>query len=186
MQEFQTAERKILIQAARDSILRGLAHENSYTININQYAEQLRQPRACFVTLHINNRLRGCIGSLLAHQPLILDVIQNANNAAFKDPRFPPLTADEYPDLTLEISVLSAPQAMHFTSEEDLLQQIRPGIDGLILSDNGHRGTFLPSVWEQLPERSDFLKHLKSKAGLPTNYWSNTIQIENYTAELIS
>ena len=102
------------------------------------------------------------------------------------DPRFRPLTDAEYPKLVLDISILSTPQPMHFESEQDLLRQIRPGIDGLILSDHGHRGTFLPSVWEQLPDPVIFLQHLKQKAGLPTNYWSDTIQVENYTTELIS
>ena len=186
MQEFKQPERALLLKAAHDSINYGLRTQNILQIDIAMFPEQICQSRACFVTLHLNSQLRGCIGSLLAHQPLIQDVVQNAYSAAFKDPRFKPVTLEEYPQLVLDISVLSQAQPMKFNSEADLLTQIRPGIDGLILSDNGHRGTFLPSVWKQLPDPHEFLRHLKNKAGLPADYWSNTIKIENYTTELIS
>jgi AmmeMemoRadiSam system protein A len=138
------------------------------------------------VTLHLGKQLRGCIGSLQGYQPLIVDVAMNAFNAAFRDPRFLPMTESELPKISLDISVLSKSQPMHFSSEADLLSQLRPGIDGLIISDHGHRGTFLPSVWEQLPDPATFLSHLKTKAGLPTNYWSNTLTVQRYTTELIS
>lgn len=187
MQEFQQKERDILLKTAHDTIQFCLNNPlNKMPTHLNEYPEQLRLQRACFVTLHLNGQLRGCIGSLQAHQALILDVIQNSYSAAFRDPRFAPLTAEEIPLISLEISVLTTPRRMQFNSEADLLQQILPGADGLILSDAGHRGTFLPSVWQQLPEKQAFLQHLKIKAGLPTNYWSNSITVERYTTELIS
>lgn len=186
MQEFNKVDRQILLQTARDTIKYCLDKPfDSMQITLADFSEHLRQERASFVTLHTHHKLRGCIGSLQAHQPLIVDVMQNSYNAAFRDPRFAPLTLSEFTNLHLEISILSKPEPMHFTSEADLLQQLRPSLDGLILSAGGHRGTFLPSVWEQLPDKKDFLQHLKVKAGLATNYWSDTITIERYTTELI-
>jgi AmmeMemoRadiSam system protein A len=143
-----------------------------------------RVPRSStFVTLHLDGQLRGCIGSLEAHRPLAEDVAANAFAAAFRDPRFPPVSRAEAARLALEISVLSPAEPMHFRSEADLLAQLRPGIDGLILSDLGRRGTFLPSVWSQLPAARDFLVHLKHKAGLPADHWSATLSVERYTTE---
>jgi AmmeMemoRadiSam system protein A len=184
-QEFQQAERDILLKTARDSIYHGLTQQGMLSVDLDQIPAQLTQTRGCFVTLHLNKQLRGCIGSLTAHQALIDDVVQNAYSAAFRDPRFAPLTLEEFKNITLDISVLSKPEPMKFNSEADLIRQLRPSIDGLILSDNGHRGTFLPAVWEQLPDPAEFLRHLKNKAGLQADYWSSTVKIERYTAELI-
>ena len=121
----------------------------------------------------------------MAHRPLVIDVAENAYSAAFLDPRFLPLTKEEYPLLSKHISILSKPEPMSFASEEDLLQQIKPNIDGLILSEYDYRGTFLPSVWKSLPDKKEFLAHLKMKAGLPPDYWSDTLKVERYTADLI-
>lgn len=186
MVEFSDSERKLLLQAAHNSIEQTLTKHQTLTIDLSKYPIHLQQDRACFVTLHLLGQLRGCIGSLISHRPLIVDVIQNAYNAAFSDQRFTPVTLSEWPKIKMEISVLSEPQPMHFTSEADLIRQLRPNVDGLIITDHGNRGTFLPSVWEQLPEPAIFLQHLKHKAGLPTDYWSDTLMVENYTAELIS
>lgn len=139
--------------------------------------------RATFVTLEIGGALRGCIGVLEAIRPLVVDVARNAFAAAFEDPRFPRLTRAELPRLDIHISVLTPPEPMHFDSEADLLRQIRPGIDGLILEDRGRRGTFLPSVWEQLPKPDEFFEHLRHKAGLPGGYWSETLIVSRYTTE---
>ncbi len=147
--------------------------------------DELQEKRATFVTLEIHGRLRGCIGRLEACRPLAEDVAANAVSAAFDDPRFPPLSKEEFEKLDLHISILSPPEEMQFESEADALAQIRPGIDGLILQEGGRRGTFLPSVWEQLPDRDTFWAHLKMKAGLPADYWSDSIRLFRYTAELI-
>ena len=144
---------------------------------------QLLQPRACFVTLTINDELRGCIGTLEAYRPLYQDLAENSRASALRDPRFPPLREQELEAVEIHISILSPPEPMEFRSEVDLLEQIRPGVDGLILTEGGHRGTFLPSVWEQLPTPELFLGHLKQKAGLPPTYWSNTLEISRYTTE---
>lgn len=179
--KYTKLQQETLLKLALDSIQYGVKHHKVMSINLDNYAENLTKPRATFVTLEIAGKLRGCIGSLIAHQPLAQDIVHNAYAAAFEDPRFPPVTEDEVEQLEIHISILDTPKPMSFTSEEDLIKQIRPNIDGLILSDKGYRGTFLPSVWESLPDREDFLKHLKMKAGLPVDYWSDTLKVEKYT-----
>ena len=172
-----------LLGVARESIVHGLRHGRPLDTDGDYYPPALRIPRASFVTLETGDELRGCIGTLEARRSLVEDVAGNAFSAAFRDPRFPPLHADELAQLGIHISVLSPPQPMAFDSEGDLIAQLRPGADGLILSAPGHRGTFLPSVWESLPQPEEFLRQLKRKAGLPANYWSHDIAVERYTAE---
>ena len=138
------------------------------------------QKRGVFVTLHKAGQLRGCIGSLSAHRSLSEDVAENAFAAAFRDHRFSAVNEAEIDDIEMSISVLTAPEMIVFTSESDLISQLRPGLDGLILTEGGNRGTFLPSVWENYPQADSFLAHLKMKAGLPTDYWSGTIKVERY------
>jgi AmmeMemoRadiSam system protein A len=176
---------KILLQVAKESIRNGLKTQQQLHVEPSNYDEELRLIRATFVTLETYKHLRGCIGTLTAQRPLISDVAYHAYAAAFSDPRFPKLQALEYPALDIHISILSPPEPMKFNSEVDLIQQLRPGVDGLILSDGFHQGTFLPSVWQSLSEPRDFLQHLKQKAGLPSEYWSDTIKLERYTAEYI-
>ena len=182
---FTDDEKKQLLDLAKASIQFGLEHGHPIAVTLGNYPAHLQEQRACFVTLQINNQLRGCIGSLEAHRPLVEDVADNAYAAAFRDPRFGPVSESEYPNLQYHISVLNPPEPMTFSSEEDLLKQIRPNIDGLVLSDKGYRGTFLPSVWESLPTAREFFTHLKQKAGLPMNYWSDTLTVERYTVESI-
>jgi AmmeMemoRadiSam system protein A len=144
----------------------------------------LNLPGATFVTLTQNGQLRGCIGSLEPHRALDQDVRANAVAAAFRDPRFPPLTLAELPHTRVEVSLLSAPEPMSFTDEADVLRQLRPNIDGIILiaGRNGQlgRSTFLPQVWEQLPDPRLFMAHLKQKAGLPPDWWSAEVQLQRY------
>ncbi len=174
-----------LLQLARASIGHGLETGKPLRVHLDDFPEALTLPRATFVTLERYGQLRGCIGMLEATRPLAEDVAENAFAAAFRDPRFPSLRQDELDGLDLHISILSPAQAMAFESESDLLAQLRPGVDGLILREGYRRGTFLPSVWEQLPEPAQFLRHLKQKAGLPADYWSDSIEISRYSAELI-
>ncbi|VAW77048.1 COG2078: Uncharacterized ACR [hydrothermal vent metagenome] len=178
-----SAERKQLIDIAWQSLHHGLAHGSPLQPDSSGFDAVLSAPGASFVTLHRHEQLRGCIGSLEAHRPLATDVAQNTYSAAFRDPRFPPLDNNELDGLTLDISVLGKPEAIIFSSEQDLIQQLRPDIDGLILIDNGQRGTFLPSVWEALPQPEKFLRQLKRKAGLSEDYWSDTLQVMRYTTE---
>jgi AmmeMemoRadiSam system protein A len=175
--------RRTLIGIARASIRHGLEHGKALIPDMEDYDDELQVVRACFVTLNRFGMLRGCIGHLEAIMPLVKDVAENAYSAAFRDPRFPPLTRDEYTDLELHISVLTPPEPLAVDSESDLLARMRPGIDGLILEDGYARGTFLPSVWESLPEPSDFLRHLKRKAGLADHHWSDTLKVYRYETE---
>lgn len=141
---------------------------------------ELQQAAATFVTLHLAGRLRGCIGTLEAHRTLLNDVRHNAKAAAFRDPRFPPLRAEEFPQITIEVSLLTAPVALHFNSEAEALAQLRPGVDGVILRCATQRATFLPQVWEDLPEPGQFMAQLKRKAGLAMDDWNDDIQLARY------
>lgn len=176
-------QRSELVDVAWQSLHYGLSHGCQIPVNENAFDNILTAPGASFVTLHRHGQLRGCIGCLEAHQALVTDVAQNAFSSAFRDPRFPPLKKEELEGLTLDISVLGKPEAMLFSSEQDLLSQLRPGIDGLILEDDGQRGTFLPTVWESLPQPDDFFRQLKRKAGLPEQHWSEGIKVWRYTTE---
>ena len=175
-----TEDKETCHQVARDSIRYGLEHGKKISVNTDDYSPQLQQKFATFVTLHKNGALRGCIGALEAYQPLINDIAEHAYAAAFSDPRFPQLESSEFEQLEIEISVLGKPEAMTFKDEEDLLNQIRPNIDGMIIESGYNRGTFLPSVWEQLPDKREFLNHLKMKAGLPLSWWDNSAKISRY------
>ena len=175
-----TEEQITCLQVAGESIKHGLQYGAPLQVDIDNYSSVLQQNFASFVTLHKDGELRGCIGTLEAYQPLITDIAEHAYSAAFQDPRFPALQDDEYEQIDIEISVLGKPEEMTYKNEEDLLHQIRPDIDGLILEHGYNRGTFLPSVWEQLPEKKDFLNHLKMKAGLPVDWWDNAAKISRY------
>lgn len=178
---YSKEEQKILLEIAEQSIEHGLNQGCSLPIQTAQYPETLQATRATFVTLKKQGELRGCIGTLNATRPLVNDIAYNAYAAAFEDPRFPPLLANEKDLLEISISILSTPEPAIFTSEQALIEQLRPGIDGLILEDSYHRGTFLPSVWESLPDPQQFISHLKLKAGLPADYWSDSIKVKKYT-----
>lgn len=173
-------DQQTCLQVARESIQYGLQHGTALKIVSSDYSNNLQQDLATFVTLHKNGVLRGCIGALEAYQPLINDIVEHAYSAAFQDPRFPALQNNEYDQLDVEISVLGKPETMTIENEEDLLQQIRPNVDGLVLEFGYNRGTFLPSVWEQLPEKKEFLNHLKLKAGLSQQWWDNAVKISRY------
>lgn len=176
-------EHILLRNVAKEAIAYGLEYGGHMPVDTSRYPLALRKPGASFVTLKKYGELRGCIGSLEAYQPLVEDIAHNAYAAAFSDPRFPSLSESELAELDIHISVLTPAVPMQFTSQADLLQQIQPGIDGLVLEDGRHRGTFLPAVWEQLPDAAQFLQHLKLKAGLPADYWSDSIKISRYTTE---
>lgn len=174
-----------LLNVAVSSIANGLNTGSPRRVNRNAVDPVLSENGACFVTLKKDGRLRGCIGSPEAHQPLIDDIAQNAFRAAFKDPRFPPLESSELSSLSLSISILSPQSEMNIKDEADLLAQLRPGEDGLVIADGGRRALFLPSVWTQLPDRTTFLQHLKKKAGLPIGHWSPGFRAWRFSAHEI-
>jgi AmmeMemoRadiSam system protein B/AmmeMemoRadiSam system protein A len=175
---------RLLLQIARDNIrhaLRDGARRGERVLPA-VLPETLQQDGAAFVTLKRQGALRGCIGSPLAWRSLAVDVADNAVKAALEDPRFPPLLPAELEDLDLSVSVLTPPVPMTIADEADLLAQLRPGIDGLIIEDGGHRALFLPSVWEQLPDPREFLGHLKRKAGLSPHHWSPGFRAQRFQA----
>lgn len=177
-----TAHQELLIRVAYQSIEHGLRHHQPLTLNILDFPEVLREPRPVFVTLRIGGDLRGCIGTLEYSQPLVLNVARYAHASAYSDPRFPPLAPHELGLVNLSISVLSPLEELNFDSEAQLMTQLRPSIDGLLLEEGCHRATLLPSVWEDIPDKEEFLQRLKIKAGLPKEYWSSNIRIQRYTA----
>jgi AmmeMemoRadiSam system protein A len=176
-------ERRALLQIARDSIEHGLDAHQPLTVDTLAIARALRVPAACFVTLKREGQLRGCIGSLEAQEPLVRAVADAAFSAAFGDPRFPPLSREELADLEIEISVLSPLQAVDVSSERELLELLRPGVDGLVLSEGQRRSTFLPAVWEMLPRPRDFVRQLKAKGGWLELYWSPEMKAQRFQTE---
>lgn len=174
---------RLLVTLAREAI----AAELGVPMPVSKVASQpegwLAEPGAVFVTLTREGELRGCIGSLEAHRPLLDDLRANARAAAFGDPRFPPLDVEELDGTQVEVSILSRPEPMSFRNEADLLARLRPGIDGVILEYGWHRATFLPQVWEQLPEPRQFIAQLKRKAGLAADFWAEDIRVSRYSVE---
>ena len=170
-----------LLALARGAIADELGIENSAAALVDDDAPWLTEPGATFVTLTQEERLRGCIGSLVARRPVLVDVRSNAVAAAFADPRFPALAAIEYEQTRVEVSLLSEPQPLAFGSQDEALASLRPGVDGVILEFAAWRSTFLPQVWEQVPDPSTFLAHLKRKAGLPADFWHEEMRLQRYT-----
>jgi hypothetical protein len=177
-----TEDRATLLDVAQSSIRSGLHTGRPLVVDPASFADAIRTLRASFVTLRIGDQLRGCVGSVKARRPLVVDVAENAFNAAFQDPRFTPLRAAEFPMLTIHVSVLSPMEPLVCSSETDLLDQIRAG-DGLEIEYGAYRGLLLPSVWEQLPDKQLFLQMLKMKAGIPTTFWSQHINVYRFTTE---
>lgn len=174
--DISASEKSELLSLARHSISYFISQRKTLAIDLNNYSERLRQQAASFVTLHSKAKLRGCIGSTTAYQPLAVDVVHHAQAAAFEDPRFPPVTADEHEEITISVSVLTHPEPLNVDDIQQLVDQLEPGVDGLIIKDGFHQATFLPSVWQQLPEPRNFLQHLIRKAGLPVNYAGDNLQ----------
>jgi AmmeMemoRadiSam system protein A len=173
-----TAERgRLLLAIARESVTEALG-----LCTAGNYDEPwLRESGACFVTLTRRGDLRGCVGSVRAFRELFEDVWSNARASAFYDSRFPPVGRQELAEISVEVSLLSAPEPLRFGSEEEALRLLCPGYDGVILEAGSCRATFLPQVWDQLPEPRDFMMHLKRKAGLHPTFWSPEVQLYRYS-----
>jgi AmmeMemoRadiSam system protein A len=181
--ELSQKDKQTLLSLAMESVEYGVTEGSVMEVRAKDYSEALRQERATFVTIKRKGKLRGCIGMIDPIRPLVVDVVHNAHSAAFRDPRFSPLERKELERLELYISILSLRESMSFYSEEDLLSQMRPGVDGLVLEDNFYCGAFLPVMWDQIPDREEFLKNLKRKAGLPSDYWSDSLRVSRFTSE---
>lgn len=168
---------KTLLHLARAAI----ASELGFVSHDLPKTDWLSEPGATFVTLTLHGQLRGCIGSLEAHRALIDDVRHNAVSAAFQDPRFDPLSKEEFAGVLIEVSLLSKPEPIRYSSEQDALAQLHPGKDGVIFEYGRYRSTFLPQVWAQLQQPQVFLAHLKNKAGLPDDFWAEGVKLSRYT-----
>ncbi len=173
----QTEQGKILLPIARAAISRALDVPHT----ADETAPWLIEHGACFVTLTQGGELRGCIGTLQAHRPLLADVKSNAVSAAIHDPRFLPLSVEELDITTVEISLLSPTSAMEVRDEADALAQMRPGVDGIVFEYGSYRSTFLPQVWEDLAQPRQFLAMLRRKAGLPDDFWEEGVELSRYT-----
>lgn len=174
---FDTSREQTLLHLARAAIAKKLG----FVSDDLPRPAWLEEPGATFVTLTLHGQQRGCIGSLEASRPLIDDVRHNAVTAAFEDPRFAPLTKEEFADVIIDVALLSAPEPIRFSSEKDALTQLNPGLDGVTLECGANRATFLPNAWVDLPDRQDYLAHLKSQAGLAEDFWSDDIKLSRFT-----
>jgi len=180
--ELDRQQQQLLLGIARQAIQCELNGRQPPAPVPESLAEPLTAQLGTFVTLSLNGALRGCIGTLQGSQPLHVAVADAARSAAARDPRFPALQAHELGSIRIEISVLSELQPLVADSREALLASLRPGIDGLLLEDRRYRSTFLPKVWEQLPDPEAFLAQLLAKAGLPGTHWSSTLRFQRYEA----
>ena len=175
--------RRHLLGIAARSIRHGIEHGKACDVDPGSLPAAFGERRASFVTLESDGRLRGCIGSLEATRPLAADVAHNAHGAAFADPRFPPVREEEIEGLRIKVSVLSPAVPMQAESQADLAASLRPGVDGLVIGDGDRRATFLPSVWQGIPEPERFVRALAKKAGWPAGHWSDTVRAWRYTTE---
>lgn len=181
MKSLSDDEKRALLNLARESIRNAVYGKNQPDAKLQEQSSALREPGAAFVTITKQGDLRGCIGTLEPYQPLIMDVIEHAAAAALHDFRFPPVGADEIADLELEISVLTRPERITYSSVEDLYRLIHPGRDGVVIREGARRATFLPQVWDQLTELPVFMGHLCRKMGVTADYWKRcTLEISLY------
>ncbi|WP_432473840.1 AmmeMemoRadiSam system protein A [Amphritea sp. HPY] len=182
-EQYTKAEQEYLLALVRSVIKVGLDRQQPVGGEIVscEYPSLQRQ-RACFVTLKIDGQLRGCVGNLQADSRLVDAVSRNAYLAAFRDQRFNPVSRDESEQLEVEISVLTPMRELSVLNNTELLQKLRPGVDGLVFEAGDNRATFLPAVWEQLPDPKSFVERLKQKAGLSLDYWSDAVQCQVYQA----
>lgn len=182
--ELTLEERGILLDIARQSLQAAVCSVSLPNLDLAAFSPRLRSLGACFVTLTIQGELRGCIGALEPYQPLALDVREHAVAAALQDFRFPPVTPAELDLIEIEISCLTPSQPLAYQDSTDLLRKLRPGIDGVVLRDGFHRATFLPQVWEKIPDPAEFLDHLCMKLGAVPNLWRlKKLQVFTYQVE---
>lgn len=177
------SEMNQLLDVARRSVALAVLDHITYHPDLADHSPALAEHGAAFVTLRRHGRLRGCIGTLEAIEPLAEAVADRARAAALHDPRFEQVQPHELDDLEVSVSVLTQPAPIDVASYADLRARLRPGVDGLVVDATGHRATFLPSVWEELPDPEEFLSALWRKAGLPQRAWPSGIRLATYTAQ---
>ncbi|MEJ5241859.1 MAG: AmmeMemoRadiSam system protein A [Anaerolineales bacterium] len=177
-------ERQILLRLARQALEEGVRGKPLAPLDLSTLPPRLQEPGASFVTLTKEGELRGCVGTLEAHQPLAEDVREHAVAAALEDFRFPPVRPEELSEIRIEVSYLTPLEPVEFDSPEELLSRLRPGVDGVVLRQGWRRATFLPQVWEQIPDPQEFLDHLCLKMGRPAGCWrSGGIEVWVYQVE---
>ena len=177
-------EGQSLLAVARNAIKNRLNNAEPPQIDWKELPEKFQEQLGTFVTIAIDGNLRGCIGHIIPRETLIEGIQENAVNAAFRDPRFPPLAKEEFDKIAIEISILTPPQELSYTDAEDLLSKLRPGIDGVIIQKGYYEATFLPQVWEQLPDKEEFLTHLCMKAGISHDSWrKEKLQVSTYQVQ---
>jgi AmmeMemoRadiSam system protein A len=173
-----------LLMVARSTIKNRLNNQEQPRIEWKELPKRFQEQLGTFVTITIDGNLRGCIGHIIPRETLLEGIQENAINAAFKDPRFPPLTRKEFGKIEIEISILTAPQELPYDDAQDLLNKLRPGKDGVIIKKGYHEATFLPQVWDQLPDKEEFLTHLCIKAGLSHDSWKKEkLQVSTYQVQ---
>ena len=176
----------VLLDLADAAVADGLRGRGPQVPDVADLPRPLQDPRGVFVTLNVDGELNGCIGTIEPREPLGLAVGRLARSAAFADPRLPPLRPRDYAGLTIEVSVLSPLEPVDASSRPELLEQLRPGVDGLVLAAGHHQGVFLPAVWEKLPDPDAFLDHLLRKAGLRPDTWPSGLRAQRFTVEKLS
>lgn len=178
------SERETLLKLARQAIVDAVNKRPARKLDLSAFPERLQQPGVTFVTLTRRGELRGCIGALTVSQPLVLDVQEHAAAAALQDYRFPPVEPGELDQIAIEISRLTAPQRLEYQQPQELLEKLRPHIDGVILQDGIRRATFLPQVWEKIPDAAEFLSHLCYKMGVDPDLWRRRkLDVQIYQVE---
>lgn len=177
-------EKRTLLRLARSALERGVRGESLPDLEQASMTPRLQEPGASFVTLTIHGDLRGCIGALEPSQPLAADVREHAVAAALEDPRFMPVRPEELESIELEVSRLTLPRDLEYTDAADLLEKLRPGVDGVILREGGRRATFLPQVWDKIPDKAAFLDQLCLKMGARPDTWRlRHLQVQIYQVD---
>ncbi|PSW05736.1 AmmeMemoRadiSam system protein A [Photobacterium lipolyticum] len=184
-QKLSKGELTQLLDIAREAIRGHLSNGEIKAPQLDLYSKKLLEPAACFVTLEVNGELQGCLGTIAAHSPLVLEVHNKARASAYQDHRFMPLTKDQLDKLTIEVSVLSEPERLEVNSEQELLDYLADNKVGVILTKNHKQALFLPQVWEKLPKPIDFIRQLKVKAGWNAAYWSADMVVSTFTVSSI-
>ena len=177
-------EKEQLLSLARKTLKAAVRGRDLPEIDLAAWSPKLRKPGACFVTLEKNSQLRGCVGTLEPEKPLVISVQERALAAAFKDYRFPALREEELKQVSIEISYLTTPQVLDYDQPGELADKLRPGVDGVVISDGKRKATFLPQVWEKLPDREQFISRLCLKMGVNADYWrSHQLKVKTYQVE---
>ena len=177
------ANRRVLLDVATDVIGDAVTRRDPRMPDPSDFDAPLQEPRASFVTLERGDQLLGCIGTLMAAEPLVVDVARHALAAAFADPRLPPVTRDDFAEMSVKVSVLTTPEPVRAASFDELVAAVRPGVDGLLVEARRHRATLLPSVWDHVADTDQFLGVLWQKAGLARGAWPAGVAVSRYTTE---